>query len=102
MKMMDGEFFSASSKALRRLDSDSPAWHRPSPVPDEAPWTLIGQRRGATSGQRRGQPRQRRRAHQLGHDLGTVDEEEEGARLVRDRARNERLARAGRAEHQDT
>lgn len=25
MKMMEGEFFSASSKALRRLDSDSPA-----------------------------------------------------------------------------
>ncbi len=33
-----------------------------------------------------------RRTGQLAHDLGTVDEEEEGARLVRHRARDERLA----------
>jgi hypothetical protein len=42
MKMIAGEFFSASSKALRRLDSDSPG--------------------------------------ELRHDLGAVDQEEEGAR----------------------
>merc|ERR1719267_405892 len=40
-------------------------------------------------------------AGELGHDLGAVDEEEEGARLVGDGARDERLPRAGRAEHED-
>ena len=57
MKMMAGAFFSASSNALRRLLSLSPA--------------------------------------SLRHDLGAVDQEEEGARLVRHRARDQRLACAG-------
>ena len=37
----------------------------------------------------------------LGHDLGTVDEEEEGAGLVGDGARHERLSGTGRAKHED-
>lgn len=40
-------------------------------------------------------------AGHLGHDLGPVDEEEEGARLVGDGARHERLARSRRAKHED-
>merc|ERR1719440_2620001 len=40
-------------------------------------------------------------AGQLRHDLGPVDQEEEGARLVGDGARDERLAAAGRAKHED-
>mmetsp|Transcript_22949 Transcript_22949/g.54586 ORF Transcript_22949/g.54586 Transcript_22949/m.54586 type:complete len:636 (-) Transcript_22949:718-2625(-) len=42
-----------------------------------------------------------RLAGELGHDLRPVDQEEEGARLVGHGARDERLARAGRAEEQD-
>ena len=40
-------------------------------------------------------------ARQLAHDLRAVDEEEEGARLVGDGARYQRLARARRSEEQD-
>jgi len=42
-----------------------------------------------------------RLARQLGHDLRAVDDDEEGAGLVGHRARDERLARAGRAVQQD-
>eukprot|EP00962_Isochrysis_galbana_P008699 scaffold2423_cov113-Isochrysis_galbana.AAC.9 len=37
----------------------------------------------------------------LGHDLGAIDEEEESTRLIRNRPRDQRLARARRPKHED-
>jgi hypothetical protein len=43
-----------------------------------------------------------RLSRHLTHDLGTVDEEEEGSGLVRDGSRHERLSGTGGSEHEDT
>jgi hypothetical protein len=43
-----------------------------------------------------------RLSRHLRHDLGTVDQEEERSRLVRNRTSHERLTRSGRTEHEDT
>lgn len=41
-------------------------------------------------------------AGHLGHDLRTIDEEEEGARLVRNSSCHQRFTGTRRSEHQDT